>query len=76
MVRAEMRKISGSAGVHQSCDSLAPARIMRLPRDDWCMVGSRTPRAIKKIRTLLTFDLVPVFASTKAGENSIQRTPI
>jgi hypothetical protein len=38
------------------------------------MVGSRMPRAIKKIRSLLTFDLVPVLASRKAGENSIQRT--
>ena len=34
MVRAEMRKISGNDGVHQSGESLFPARIMRLPSED------------------------------------------
>ena len=73
---AEIRKVNGSIGVHQSGESLLPARIMRLPSDDWCMVGSNIPRAMKKIINLLTLDLVPVLASRKAGENSIQSTPI
>ena len=40
------------------------------------MVGNNMPRAIKKISSLLTLDLVAVFASTNVGENSIQRTAI
>ena len=53
MVIAEIKKIKGRTGVHQSGESLLPARIIRLPRDDWCMVGSKIPRAMKKIKTLL-----------------------
>ena len=34
MVMAEMINISGRAGVHQSGESLLPARIMTLPRED------------------------------------------
>src|SRR4030042_938533 len=45
MVMAESRKKRGRRPVCQRGESLWPAMIIRVPREDWCMVGSRMPRA-------------------------------
>src|SRR5512140_1829864 len=43
-----MRKRSGRSGVDHRPWSFLPERSMSVPRDDWCIVGRRSPSAITK----------------------------
>ena len=52
MKSAVIRKKKGSKMVCQSGDSLVPAMNIMVPREDWCMVGSKTPRAISRKMTI------------------------
>ena len=42
----EMRNSSGTRAEFHSGWSLCPARSITVPRDDWCIVGSRMPSAM------------------------------
>ncbi len=63
-------------GVCQSGLTWPPIRTSSVPIDDWCIIGSTVPRAMKKNNTLPSFFLAtfrPHF-SMKTGENSIHIT--
>ena len=86
MVMQEMRNSSGTSGVFHNGCSRGPLKSIRLPSDDWCMVGSRIPSAAIQISALLRmrFELAENFASLglllfshfskNAGASSIHST--
>ena len=76
MMIAVIRKSSGSSGVCHSGWTWAPNTTSSEPSEDWCIIGSTVPRAMKKNSTLFSFFLatfMPNF-SRKTGENSIHIT--
>ena len=79
---------NGNQGVNQSAWRRGPASSIIVPSDDWCMVGSRTPRAMIQTPLLLTkrraflanaarrgFGLASIF-SHSAGESSMSSTKL
>jgi hypothetical protein len=63
-------------------DSFDPAKIISVPREDWCIVGSNIPRATKINKTLFNFSSISSTLSillipgcfTSTGLNSIHKT--
>ena len=75
---AEMKKNTGSSGLHQKACSLLGMMRYRVPSDDWCSVERITPRMTKTIitlRTALSARVQPRRSKTM-GENSSASTVV
>ncbi len=72
MMTALTRKSSGSHGVNQSGWSFGPVSSIIVPSEDWCMVGSRSPRARIQTKNRLT-KARPFSAKDRRPESGLVR---